>query len=114
MGKKRTVVPVLVDKDTSWQDEIFDLCHASLVSGNVPKPKVNKQIFLNKTKVDIAVPHGIGSIKETCRFLKGVNFTNQRSHEYYNNFKIEIRSRVLLYYNAVRILTYFCWGLLCH
>ena len=39
-GNSRTVVPVLVDKDTSWQDKIVDMCVASLESGSIPNPQV--------------------------------------------------------------------------
>ena len=36
----RTDVPVLVAKDTSWQDKIVDLCVGSLESGSIPSPQV--------------------------------------------------------------------------
>ena len=50
-GQNRTVVPVLVDKDTSWQDEILDLCFDSIVTGTIPRPKVTKQFPLKATVV---------------------------------------------------------------
>ena len=37
---QRVVVPVMVPKDTSWQDQIVELCVDSLESGNIPDPKV--------------------------------------------------------------------------
>ena len=36
----RVVVPVMVPKDTCWQDKIVELCVDSLESGNIPDPKV--------------------------------------------------------------------------
>ena len=40
-GKNRVVVPVLVPKDTSWQDRILDFCVLSLESGDIPSPQVD-------------------------------------------------------------------------
>ena len=39
-SKNRNVVPVLVPKDTSWQDNIFTLCVKSMENDNIPSPKV--------------------------------------------------------------------------
>ena len=39
-GKNRTVVPILVPKDTTWQDRILDMCVDSLKNGTIPAPKV--------------------------------------------------------------------------
>ena len=36
----RVVVPVMVRKDTSWQEGIVQLCIDSLESGNIPDPEV--------------------------------------------------------------------------
>ena len=36
----RVVVPVMVPKDTSWQEGIVQLCIDSLESGNIPDPEV--------------------------------------------------------------------------
>ena len=40
-GKNRVVVPVLVAKDTSWQDRIVEFCEESLESGDIPSPQVD-------------------------------------------------------------------------
>ena len=40
-GKNRVVVPVLVAKDTSWQDKILEFCVQSLESGDIPSPQVD-------------------------------------------------------------------------
>ena len=40
-GKNRTVVPLLVPKDTTWQDRILDMCVDSLKNGTIPAPKVS-------------------------------------------------------------------------
>ena len=40
-GKNRVVVPVLVAKDTSWQDRIMEFCVQSLESGDIPSPQVD-------------------------------------------------------------------------
>ena len=40
MGNNRTVVPVLVPKDTIWQDKIVDMCVEGLVCGSIPIPQV--------------------------------------------------------------------------
>ena len=37
---RRVVVPVMVPKDTSWQEKIVEICVDSIVSGNIPDPKV--------------------------------------------------------------------------
>ena len=50
-GQNRTVVPVLVEKDNSWQDQILDLCIDSIVSGTIPRPKVRSQHFVNESHV---------------------------------------------------------------
>ena len=42
-GKHRTVVPVMVPKDTSWQDQIVDMCVDSLQTGVIPRPKVDQE-----------------------------------------------------------------------
>ena len=47
-GHSRTVVPVLVDKDTSWQDKIVDICVASLESGNIPSPQYPIEVVPSK------------------------------------------------------------------
>ena len=36
-----TVVPVREQKSSAWQDEIFQTCVDSLISGTIPNPKVN-------------------------------------------------------------------------
>ena len=40
----RVVVPVMVPKDTSWQEKIVELCIDSLESGNIPDPEVKISI----------------------------------------------------------------------
>ena len=37
-------MPVLVPKDTTWQDRIVNLCVESLESGNIPSPKVDTSV----------------------------------------------------------------------
>ena len=39
-GRRRTVVEVKVEKDTSWQDTIFTNCLQALESGVFPQPEV--------------------------------------------------------------------------
>ena len=43
MGKTRTVVPVLVPKDSSWQDKVLDYCVDSFERGSIPNPEVKSQ-----------------------------------------------------------------------
>ena len=40
-GNARTVVRVLVPKDTTWQDKIVDMCVSGLEEGTIPKPEVS-------------------------------------------------------------------------
>ena len=56
----RVVVPVMVPKDTSWQEKIVELCIDSLESGNIPDPEVKISI------TDIF--NGINNISITCSF----------------------------------------------
>ena len=43
-SKNRNVVPVLVPKDTSWQDKIFTLCVKSMENDTIPNPKVRMKL----------------------------------------------------------------------
>ena len=56
----RVVVPVMVPKDTSWQEKIVELCIDSLESGNIPDPEVKISV------TDIF--NGINNILITCSF----------------------------------------------
>ena len=42
-----TVVPVREEKTNIWQEEIYEMCVDSLVSGNIPKPEVIEIFFTN-------------------------------------------------------------------
>ena len=42
-----TVVPVREEKRNIWQEEIYEMCVDSLVSGNIPKPEVIEIFFKN-------------------------------------------------------------------
>ena len=66
-GCHRTVVPVLVEKDTSWQDRIFDFCVNCVVSGEVPKPEVNqgkKILMLSHLELPPHVFPPLGDLKK--------------------------------------------------
>ena len=42
-GLHRTVVPVKIKKDTSWQIRIFEECVECLSTGQIPNPEVSAQ-----------------------------------------------------------------------
>ena len=42
--KERVVVPVLVEKNTNWQDIIMDACISSLETGDIPNPEVSSNL----------------------------------------------------------------------
>ena len=53
-GTSRTVVPVLVKKDTNWQDKIVDMCVASLETGSVPAPMYPVEVVPSKRAAEFS------------------------------------------------------------
>jgi len=67
-GDSRTVVPVLVPKDTSWQDKIFDYCVDSLERNRIPHNEFPIEALSNKRPADFSKEEAIS--KQETRMKK--------------------------------------------
>ena len=55
-----TVVPVREEKTNIWQEEIYEMCVDSLVSGNIPKPEVIEIFIRNIFVAIVSAVHYVG------------------------------------------------------
>ena len=67
MGKNMTVVPVKVDKDHSWREEIFLECLDSLENGTTPDVEVRMIYFLIENIFSLLFPVDVEVIHDLKR-----------------------------------------------